>query len=292
MQNESFLEKVSRHIRTRMQVLFENDILTLAEKANLVSHRNIGPVAKAMIKKRHVKPESGEPYFALNGFKIFYRPPFGVNDQEYFMNGICQVLAESFIYPELFSEEVRLRPGDVVLDLGANIGTTALIFSKEVGPNGKVFAVEPVTHNIIENNIRENHLNNITVIPKAVSDQEGKTEIEVSDFCLDSSIAKRQYTTEKKYYKQKISVDLEPVDKLVERLNLKKLNFIKMDIEGVEELALKGAKDVIKKFKPVWSISSYHIDFNNEPQHDKLVKILKGYGYQIKESAKSHIFAW
>jgi hypothetical protein len=65
-----------------------------------------------------------------------------------------------------------------------------------------------------------------------------------------------------------------------------------MDIEGAEELALKGAKNIIKKFRPKWSISSYHIDFNNEPQHNKLVKLLKDYGYKIEEEKGHRIWAW
>ena len=65
-----------------------------------------------------------------------------------------------------------------------------------------------------------------------------------------------------------------------------------MDIEGTEELAIRGAKKLIDKYRPKWSISSYHIGFDNEPQHDKLVTLLKENRYKIEEIKGSHIYAW
>jgi len=75
-------------------------------------------------------------------------------------------------------------------------------------------------------------------------------------------------------------------------LELERIDFIKIDIEGAEELAIKGAEKIIKEFRPKWSISSYHIDFNNEPQHQKLVNLMLKHGYKIKQVSKKHIFAW
>ena len=128
------------------------------------------------------------------------------------------------------------------------------------------------------------------MIPAAVGDQDTQIEIEVGDFVLDSSITKRSHTTD--YFTKKISVPLMKLDTFIAQSGIKGVNFVKMDIEGAEELALRGFGQGIEKFKPKWSISSYHIDNVNEPQHPKLVKILKGHGYNLSERGRSHIFAW
>ena len=70
------------------------------------------------------------------------------------------MLTETFLLPRFFSGNVRVKQGDVVFDLGASIGTTMLVFSKYVGDTGRVFAVEPLTHKVIQKNIQVNHLEN------------------------------------------------------------------------------------------------------------------------------------
>ena len=288
---ETILDKINRHLAMRKNILFNNSFLNLTEKLNIIRHKNMGEAARNAISARHIDSAS-DPYFLVDGLKIQYLPDPPPKDTSYFLRGIQQVISESFILSDLMSAEVTANPGDVIIDLGANIGTTAMIFSRHVGSLGKVIAVEPVTHSIIEKNLRFNQMTNVKVIPAAVSNKNGETEIEISDFCLDSSIAKRSYTTSANYYSKKISVSLITIDQLVQDLGLEKIDIIKMDIEGVEELALAGAIETIKKYHPKWSISSYHIDHTNELQHPKLVNILKSYGYKVKEIAESHIFAW
>ncbi|MFX0043507.1 MAG: FkbM family methyltransferase, partial [Candidatus Hodarchaeota archaeon] len=92
--------------------------------------------------------------------------------------------------------------------------------------------------------------------------------------------------------KKKKTIELTTLDSLVDELELEKIDFIKIDIEGAEELAIRGAENIIRQYRPKWSISSYHIDFNNEPQHNKLVNLMLDYGYKVKQIDKKHIFAW
>lgn len=288
---ENILDKINRHLTQRKNILLKNTFLNLGEKLNIICHKNMGEASRKAISTRHITSDSA-PYFLVDGLKIQYLPNPPPKDTEYFLRGIQQVISESFILSDLTSADVMANPGDTVIDLGANIGTTAMIFSRLVGKTGKVIAVEPVTYQIVEKNLIANQITNVKVYPMAVSNKCGETEIEISDFCLDSSIAKRSYTTSANYYSKKITVKLITVDQLVQDLGLDKIDIIKMDIEGVEELALAGAQETIKKFRPKWSISSYHIDHTNELQHTKLVNILKAYGYKIQEIAESHIFAW
>ena len=65
-----------------------------------------------------------------------------------------------------------------------------------------------------------------------------------------------------------------------------------MDIEGAEELAIRGAEEVIRRFRPRWSISSYHHDMTGDRQHPKLIALLKAAGYKIHDINYFHIFAY
>ncbi len=285
----SFFQKVRNQLQTRAQVLGGDNPLGFSERLASSLSRHPGLSAQTSLNKYHVT-DGTSSHFLIQGKKIYYHPPYPVKDPEYLMRGIRQVISESFVFPVFFQGPVQIEKGDIVFDLGANIGTTALLFSDLVGDSGKVFAFEPVTHELIRQNLRENKVKNVEVIAAAIGDENKQIEIEVSDFCLDSSIAKREYS--KDYYHTKITVPLMTLDSFISQNGLKKVHFVKMDIEGAEELALNGFSEGLRKIKPKWSISSYHTDFQNELQHPKLVRLLQGYNYNIIEKRRSHIFAW
>ena len=289
----AYFDKITRYLRKWATFLLENDCLSFRERLKVISSldkKTKDSVIRDCVMKRLVSPEDGKEFFAISGYRIYFQPDYEVRDRGYFMKGIVSVLIETFLLPNYFNSRAYIKEGDVVLDLGGNIGTTALLFSKIIGENGRLFAFEPVTHRVLGLNAERNNIRNIEVIPKGVSDKPGKAEIEISDYCLDSSMAKRDYT--KNYYSHKKTIDLTSLDVFAEEKKLKRVDFIKMDIEGVEELAIRGAGRIIDKYRPKWSISSYHIDWNNEPQHNKLVRLLKNMGYKVEEVEESHIYAW
>ncbi len=228
--------------------------------------------------------------FELDGVRIAFLPDYEVKDLEQARLGAAQVVFETFVIPDFFSRNARIKQGDVVFDLGANIGTTSMLFSRMVGERGSVHAFEPVVHATMLGNLERNGIRNVTLNPLGVSDQKGDVEIEISDFGLDSSICHREYTTG--YYTNTRKISLTDLDSYCREHDIKKIDLIKMDIEGAEELALRGAVEVIRKFRPVWTISSYHTDFQNEPQHPKLLRILKEHGYRIEEKPFKRIIAY
>jgi FkbM family methyltransferase len=284
------MNRLIRNIKRRIDLLFGSTYFTLSEKIAIVSGLKIDNRARNILMRKIVGDRPGERYFQLRDTKIYFDVDYPINDFTYFMKGITQVITEAFAGPCLSSHNTKPSVGDVVLDLGACIGTTSLLFQSLVGESGKVYAFEPVTYELLKKNLRENGLDDVEVISKGVSDRAGKAQIEISDFCLDSSITQRDYT--QGYYPTRREIELTTLDEMAEEFSLERVDFIKMDIEGAEQLAIRGADKLIRRHMPKWSISSYHVDFDNEPQHPKLVACLQEYGYRIEEVGNFHIYAW
>ena len=164
------------------------------------------------------------------------------------------------IYGESDTKIVKklIKNGDVVLDIGANIGYYTLIFAKLVGNSGKVFAFEPEPENfkILQKNIKINEYANVFLEQKAVSNNNEKLTLYISDKAGRHSIYKL-----KKYVK---SIDIESVtiDNYLKKNNIEKINFVKIDVEGAELNVLQGIQNLLDKniillieFSPLYLIS-------------------------------------
>ena len=134
-----------------------------------------------------------------------------------------------------------LRKGDVVLDIGANIGYYALLESMLVGETGLVYAVEPVISNFkqLEKNIQLNNAGNIRSFQFAFGAEKAETEIYISDKCNWCTLNKEAIRD--CVGSQKVSVV--PVDSFLEDKATPKL--IRMDVEGYEYEVLQGMTNTL-----------------------------------------------
>lgn len=265
--------------------------MSLRERAAFVSRPDgRGPnLLDHLLLRRLREAADGEPYFDLYGTRIFFRPDYPVADESAMLQGVLLILKEAFADRcYFFTPEVSIDEGDTVLDLGGNLGTSAMLFSRLVGPRGRVHSFEPIFHRVLGRNLRENGVGNVEVVPLGVADAPGEIEFAVSDAGIDSRIACPAHGA----IRNRRPVRLTSLDDYVEREGIGRVDFIKMDIEGAEELALRGARRVIGEFRPKLTIASYHTDPTGEPQHPKLVRHLDQLGYQIREVDGTHIYAW
>ena len=153
------------------------------------------------------------------------------------------------VYGELDTQIVKneIRPGDVVIDVGANIGYYTLIFAKLVGNMGKVIAFEPEPKNfeILKKNISINKLTNVILEQKIVSNTNKKTKL----FLANSGIV-GHHTNPTKNSTNFIEVDSITLDDYLVKNNMsKKINFLKIDVEGAEIKVLEGAKTILRNDK-------------------------------------------
>lgn len=135
-----------------------------------------------------------------------------------------------------------INKGDIVIDVGANLGSYSLIAASKVS-NGKVFAFEPskVAYKRLLENITLNNMNNkIKTFRVVVSDKEGN---------LDFNDLSRPEVSHVSYSPSQGSTRIRSVtlDEFVRRQKIKKIRLIKVDVEGYEYRVLKGASEILRK---------------------------------------------
>lgn len=138
------------------------------------------------------------------------------------------------------------QKGDVVLDIGANIGAHTLAMSHFVGPKGRVFAFEPqpIVYQTLCANMAVNSITNVNCECVALSDQSG--DVLIPDINYDTQGNFGGVAIEQFSQGQKI-----PKKTLDESLDVTRLKFIKIDVEGMEQEVINGAKNTIQQFQPV-----------------------------------------
>ena len=138
------------------------------------------------------------------------------------------------------------KTGDVVLDIGAGIGTNTVIFDKLVGHSGAVYAFEanPNTARCLQKTIHGSKCHSTKVLQVAVSDTCGSLLINDSEDHLSNSI----------FFGEKSKAALVPsitLDKFVCEQNIQQIDLLKINIEGAERQALAGFRQHFDKVQNV-----------------------------------------
>ena len=146
-----------------------------------------------------------------------------------------------------------IKKGDIVVDLGANIGYYTLILAQLVGKSGHVYSFEPEPSNfeILSKNVKENKHEHVTLVQKAISDKNSKIKLYVSKRNLASH---RIFDAEDK--RESIEVDVTTLDEYFQK-SKKLVKFIKMDVEGAEGATILGASKIIEDSKNLVIMMEY-----------------------------------
>ena len=190
------------------------------------------------------------------------------------INGVYEPLETEIVQKEI-------KSGNVVLDIGANIGYYTLIFAKLVGEKGKVFAFEPDPDNfaLLKKNIKINGYRNVILVQKAVSNKSGKLKLYL---CEDNPGDHRIYNS----HDSRKSVEIEAIrlDDYFKDYD-GKIDFIKMDIQGAEGGAIQGMLNLLKKNKTIKIVSEFWPvglkRFGIDP--DEYLKLLIEFGFRLYE---------
>jgi len=134
-------------------------------------------------------------------------------------------------------------PGDIIVDVGAGVGEETLTLSRAVGERGKVVCIEahPRTFRCLEKLVQYNRLTNVILVHAAVTEP-GCSFISIEDG--DEYLANRVGAFG-------VTVAATTIDQICARLNLGRIHFLKMNIEGSERLAIKGMSGTLRNTEVV-----------------------------------------
>lgn len=170
-----------------------------------------------------------------------------------------------------------VKKGDTVFDIGANVGYYAVLASKLVGIKGKVYAVEPDRKNVelLKKNIELNNCLNVEVVPLALG-----AENKISYFLSDQANPGESKISEKV---TRELVRVKTLDTLVKEKSIRKVDVIKLDVEGGEVDVLRGAKKLIAASKNLKIFVECNPKALKNFGEDKiaLIAFLKGSGFDI-----------
>jgi FkbM family methyltransferase len=165
----------------------------------------------------------------------------------------------------------EVRPNGVFWDIGANVGFYSLLASKLVG-SGRVFAFEPAPRNLtyLRKHLALNRVTNVEVLAIAVGDRNGTSCFETEETGFMGRLS-----NEGRIGEGKVMVPIATLDSLMEQEKVLPPDCVKMDIEGAELLALRGASHTFQRFRPVLFLATH-----SRQIEDECCQLLKSWGYE------------
>lgn len=215
---------------------------------------------------------------------------FGVDKQGHWVNRQREA---TLVSPTIFTESYasaeawvvdnwlwgyRPKPGETVIDVGAGIGGESIVFSKLVGPNGRVIAIEahPGTFECLRGTMAYSRVASVTPVWCAIAGADGVVHIEDSEQYIANSILPERGSLE---------VPARSLDSLSEELGLGRVALLKMNIEGAERLAVQGMDGLAERLENV--VISCH-DFISDGggqdsfrTFDAVKAALEGFGFDL-----------
>jgi len=197
---------------------------------------------------------------------------FLVNRKDVYVGKALEIYGE---YNGLEAAFLRrfIKPGDVVVEIGANIGSHTVGFAKAVGAQGRVFAFEPqrACYALLQAQVALNRLSHVVVaFNEGVGRERGRLWVPPINYDSTGNFGGVMLGQQQSPAAQ--PVDIVTID---ERLGDQKCALIKIDVEGMEEDVVRGGLVTIGKHKPVLYVENDRAD-----KSPSLVKLILELGYR------------
>jgi FkbM family methyltransferase len=177
------------------------------------------------------------------------------------------------MFRDWWFHEYRPQPGDVIVDVGAGNGEDALVFAAA----GRVVCIEahPATFRRLETTCRLNRLANVTCLHLALMDQPGTVKIETRSAYKGNTVGATGDAT----------VPALPLDEVCRQQGITHIDFLKMNIEGAEQLAIRGMTRMIEHTRHVCIACHDFLASTNEFYRTKgiVTEFLRGHGFAVSD---------
>jgi FkbM family methyltransferase len=142
--------------------------------------------------------------------------------------------------------EHLLKPGMIVMDVGAHVGYYTLLAASRVGPTGRVYAFEPASGNLtlLRRNIEANGFKNVCIVPELAFSHAGPVRFYLNPWGSDRHSVWQQNSGPGATV---VEVQATTIDDFLEKEGCPAIDLLKMDIEGAEPAALKGMRQSLAR---------------------------------------------
>jgi FkbM family methyltransferase len=198
-------------------------------------------------------------------------------DGLFFVQPIDNIIINDEVFFEKAYERHReVSKHDVVVDLGAHVGVFSI---KAAAVASRVISVEPDAYNfkLLNFNTRLNHLENLILVNSAVADYDGETKLHLHSQSGMHSIVNMRAATSV----HSVNVKVRKLDTIVKELNIERIDFLKIDVEGAELYVLTGGLNTLKKYRP-FIVMEYHPILSGAAK-SKILGLLENLNYHCKE---------
>lgn len=172
-------------------------------------------------------------------------------------------------YEPFMRDLIKLKLGDVFVDVGGHVGKYSFYAATQVGDSGLVIAIEPHPQNIanLKKGIELNGFKNVKIVEKACSNRRGKA------FLLEYELSAKHEISDKP---TKMMVEIDTLDHILQSFHIKKVNMVKIDVNGHEYQVIEGARNMLKNHHPAILME---VMLENE---QKVLGYLEKFGYKAK----------
>jgi FkbM family methyltransferase len=180
---------------------------------------------------------------------------------------------------DVYCFEYLPRAGDTVINVGAGVGCELFAFSRLVGPSGIVFAFEahPRTFGLMSRAAAANSWPNVELINTAITDKSGSTMISDEDDFRVRSV----------FTSSGIETPAVSIDDFIEQRGLERIDFLTMNIEGAERLAIRGME---RSFTKITHVCICCHDFTGDPEkatRSEVIAWLERHGFVVSVQQNS-----
>lgn len=189
----------------------------------------------------------------------------------------------------------EIRPGDVVVEVGAYVGFGTLRLSELVGPEGRVISVEadPVNQGFIQRNLEVNGVTNVRLVRAAIWCDKRRLDLHRSDSDRQQqTLLPDVHTTVLRDTREApVGVETVTVDEVVAACDVPGVSLICVTVNGAEIEAVQGARETLRRHGPNLTVAGFKLR-EGQRVYEGVTRVLAEYGYTWRVGRLGRVLAW